>query len=238
MIYGEVFQYKGELEFLNPMSNALEPRDVFRSLAYDRQFILNRMSVIAKRRWDLPLERSDVTDLTGNILSMPLVNRQIFEEAMPVFYNINTFYVKDIYRLARMLRLCGGRRRVYFSRIELFHASYAGTTAMIKKTFAMLAEAKQLQCITVRCRDVDDSFPALNADDSRKTIWIELLCDLKCKSVEITGDCPQTETYMREYRLKKAFGDCQVESRNGKSVTVLKRSKKVYKSEALVQDDT
>ena len=29
MIYGEVFQYKGELEFLNPMSNASEPREVF-----------------------------------------------------------------------------------------------------------------------------------------------------------------------------------------------------------------
>ena len=160
-------------------------------------------------------------------MSLLLVNRQIFEEAMPVFYNINTFHVGCIQDLARMLRLCGERRRVYFSRIELEHR-YRGTEDICKKVFKMLAEAKQLQHFTVRVH---------NAYNSDSTLWIDLLCDLKCQSVELLGKCPDVRAYMQEYRAKKAREDQEAEAEDGKFLKPSKRSKKVFKSEAIIHDD-
>lgn len=81
------------------------------------------------------------------------VNRQIFEDAMPVFYNINTFEVKCIQELSRMLRLCGSRQRVCFSHIEFEHI-YSGTKDIRNKVFKMLAQVKQLQRLTVHTGDV------------------------------------------------------------------------------------
>jgi hypothetical protein len=68
-------------------------------------------------------------------------------------------------------------------------------------------------------------------------VWLNLLCDLKCQFVEVLGDCPKIEAYMQEYRAKKACEDEQAEAGGGKSAKPSKRSKKVFKSEAVIHDD-
>ena len=92
----------------------------------------------------------------------------------------------------------------------------------------MLAEVKQLQHFTVRMYDTyisDNKF------------WMDLLCDLKCQSVEVLGNCPNVRAYMQEYRAKKAREDQEAEAEDGKSLKPSKRSKKVFKSEAIIHDD-
>jgi hypothetical protein len=66
---------------------------------------------------------------------------------------------------------------------------------------------------------------------------MDLLCDLKCPSVEVLGDCPKVKAYMQECRAKKACEIQQAGAETGKSVKPVKRSKKVFKSEAVVHDD-
>lgn len=227
MIYAEVFRYEGKIEFTNPMLHLPAPRRAIRNISYDPQHVLDHTYAFHGHVCSLPRERENVTGLSGEIMSLLLVNRQIFDEAMHVFYNINTFQVGSIHCLARMLRLCGERRRVYFSRIELEHR-YPGTEEICKKVFKMLAEVKQLQHFTVRIH---------NAHKSDSTLWMDLLCDLKCQSVEVLGDCPKVRAYMQEYRAKKAREDQQAEAEDGKSLKPSKRSKKVFKSEAIIHDD-
>lgn len=234
MIYAEVFRYEGKLEFTNPMLHLPAPRRAIRNTAYDSQHVLDHYALDADF-FSLPQERANVTGLSGEIMSLLLANRQIFEEAMPVFYNINTFQVECIQDLARMLRLCGARRRVYFSRIEFEHR-YSGTKEICKKVSKMLAEVKQLQRFTVRARDFKhmEGHDAYNPDN---TLWMNLLCDLKCPFVELLGDCPKIKTYMQEYRAKKACESQQADAETGKSVKPSKRCKKVFKSEAIIHDD-
>lgn len=234
MIYAEVFRYEGKIEFTNPMLRLPAPRRAIRNTAYESQHVLDHYALDADL-YSLPQERVNVTGLSVEIMSLLLVNRQIFEEAMPVFYNINTFQVECIQDLARMLRLCGARRRVYFSRIEFEHR-YSGTKEICKKVFKMLAEVKQLQRFTVRANDVRH-LGGHDAYNPENTQWMDLLCDLKCSSVELLGDCPKIEAYMQEYRAKKAAESQQAEAETGKSAKPLKRCKKVFKSEALIHDD-
>lgn len=235
MIYAEVFRYEGKIEFTNPMLHLPAPRRAIRNTSYSPQHVRDHTYAFDEDLCTLPAERDKVTGLSGEIMSLLLVNRQIFEEAMPVFYNINTFHVKGIQDLARMLRLCGARRRVYFSRIDFEHR-YSGTKDISKKVFKMLAEVKQLQHFTVRANDEIHlrGYRAYDADD---TAWMDLLCDLKCLSVELLGDCPRIEAYMQEYRAKRASEAQQAEAENGKPVKPSKRCKKVFKSEAVVHDD-
>jgi len=168
-------------------------------------------------------------------MSLLLVNQQIFQEAMPVFYSINTFQVTGIRELSRMLYLCGARRRVYITRIEYKH-NYLGSRELTKKVFGMLGHAKQLQYFAVRTHDTDNLLE-LNEAYSGRTRWIEMLCDLKCQFVEVLGDCPRIKAHMQEYRAKKASADQQAEAEIGKLVKPSKRSKRVFKSEAMIHDD-
>lgn len=66
---------------------------------------------------------------------------------------------------------------------------------------------------------------------------MDLLCDLKCPSVEVLGDCPKIEAYMQEHRAKKVCDHQQAEAGGGKSAKPSKKSKEVFKSEAIIHED-
>lgn len=157
---------------------------------------------------------------------------------MPIFYNINTFQVTGIQELSRMLRLCGARRRVYFTRITFEH-HYLGSRELTKKAFNMLGGVKQLQYFEVRAHDRELPLgpPGMTDMYPERRRWIEMLCDLKCLSLEVTGDRPKIKAYMQEYRDKKACANQQAEAEKEKSVKPSKRSKRVFKSEAIIHDD-
>jgi hypothetical protein len=234
MIYAEVFSYEGNIEFTNPMLHLPAPRRAIRNTAYDQDHLYDQAFDDGECLWSLPEERETVTGLSGEIMSLLLVNRQIFQEAMPIFYKINTFQVAGIQELSRMLRLCGARRRVYFSRIEFEHC-YLGSKELTKKVFKMLGQMKQLQHFAVRAQDTRlplglyDMYPG-------SVRWINLLCSLKCTSVDVLGDCPKIHAYMQEYRAKKALEGQQAETDTAKPAKPSKRCKKVFKSEAVIRD--
>ena len=235
MIYAEVFHYEGTIEFTNPMLHLPAPRRAIRNTAYGRQHILDHTPHSSYGFWSLPEKRRNVTGLSGEIMSLLLVNRQIFQEAMPTFYNINTFQVSGMQDFSRMLRHCGARRRVYFSRIE-FENRYYGSKELTKKVFNMLAGVKQLQYFAVRIPD-RRRWMRQSQIIPEAAAWIELLCDLKCQTVEMLGDCSEIKAYMQEYRAKKAREDEQAETEGGKFVIPSKRSKRVFKSQAIIHDD-
>ena len=216
MIYAEALSYEGKIEFTNPMLHLPAPRRAIRNTAYDQDHLYNQAFDDGEQLWSLPEERDNVTGLSGEIMSLLLVNRQIFHEAMPVFYNINTFQVTGIQELSRMLRLCGSRRRVYVFRIDFEH-TYCGTNEIAKKVFKMLAQVKKLQRFTVRAND-SRHLQRYLAYGSDNIAWLGLLCDLKCQFVEVLGGFPRIEAFMQECRAKKACEDQQAETEHGKSV--------------------
>jgi hypothetical protein len=233
MIYSQVFRYDGKLEFLYPYLGAQAPRKVLKSVAYDRQTILDCTDINSRRPiLEIPEERSNVTGLSGGILSLLLTNRQIFEEAMPVFYNINTFQARDFQGLVRMLRFCGERRRVHFSRIEIKHPLGASDSTT-KKAFNLLGQVKQLQHVAVHLTGLDD-FRTSDQSGLERSVWLDLLCRLKARSVECLGDCPIVQAYVREKRSQIEDKDEQAPATKGKKSA--KSRKRCKKSESTVVD--
>jgi hypothetical protein len=233
MIYSEVFGYDGKLEFLNPYLGARARRKVLKSVAYDRQTILDCTDINSRRPFlDIPEERSNVTGLSGETLSLLLTNRQIFEEAMPVFYNINTFQVSDIQSLTRMLRLCGQRRRVHFTRIEIKNPP-CDSASTIKKAFHLLAQVKQLQHVAVHLTSIDD-FRTSDQSGLERSVWLDLLSRLKVRSVECLGDCPKVKAYLRKKRSQMEDMDEQDTAKKGRKPA--KPRKRFKKSESMVID--
>jgi hypothetical protein len=230
MVYAEVFHYDGTLEFLNPNLTATAPRKVLKSVAYDRQTVLDFAAANNKdEALNVPTERRNVTGLSGQILSLLLTNRQIFEEAMSVFYNINTFQANDIQGLVRMLRFCGERRRAHFSRVEINKPCYAGVSAT-RQAFDLLAKIKKLQHVAVYTTDRFD----FKAEGAAKSPWIDLLCESPLRSFECLGDCPKIQAYVREKLSQMEKADEQVTvTKEKKSAKPRKRSKK---SESMVAE--
>jgi hypothetical protein len=87
------------------------------------------------------------------MMPLLLANRQIFQEAMPAFYNVNTFRVANFLELMRLLCSCGTTRRAHFTRIEVRYPDHVSRSTA-KKAFDLPAEVKQLQSLKVW---VDDS---------------------------------------------------------------------------------
>jgi hypothetical protein len=91
------------------------------------------------------------TEPTPEIMALLQVNRQIFEEAMPVFYNINKFHAKTLQELTHMLQHCGARRRACFTNISLDYGDDAGPRTA-KKAFILKA-AKYLHSLQISIGD-------------------------------------------------------------------------------------
>jgi hypothetical protein len=91
------------------------------------------------------------TERTPEIMALLRVNRQIFEEAMPVFYNINKFHARTLQELTHMPQHCGARRRACFTNISLDYGDDAGPRTA-KKAFILKA-AKYLHSLQISIGD-------------------------------------------------------------------------------------
>lgn len=54
----------------------------------------------------------------SRLKALLLVNRQIFNEKVPVFYKVNQFHAQSVVNLEGMLRRCGPERIHYFTQIS------------------------------------------------------------------------------------------------------------------------
>lgn len=143
------------------------------------------------------------TDPLGKVLALLSANRQIFQEAMPVFYNINTFRAENPYQLVRMLRHCGARRLAYFSRIELAFDYKSDQPQLQKQAFRLLAQAKLLQDIHIVSSD--GTFPLSKTAEiiiPKSIPWVNLLVGLNTRSLRFRGDCPRIEAYVLEKKSR------------------------------------
>jgi hypothetical protein len=206
MVYQEVFRVDGVLQCMARVT--CKYRRSWRSFR-----VLPKLSeeVIDHR----PTESDDWTmtyndTYTGpseRMLSLLQTNRQIFQEAMPIFYNTNTFMVDSLAELSFFLGNCGATRRVHFTRIKVWNDSHSGKTTT-KKAFDLLAQAKQLQFLRI----LTDDRPFLK-DPSTKpedVYWVKLLCKLNVPTLEVEGDGGKIETYTEDVKSRKASEPKQI----------------------------
>ena len=169
------------------------------------------------------------TGPSEKMLSILLVNRQIFQETAPIFYNNNTFRVHTLFKLSRLLRNCSASRRVHFTRIEVMHDWYLGRPST-KKAFDLLAQATKLQYLKISTIDHHQFLSSTNPED---VYWVKRLCKLNVPTLEIDAHGGRIETYVKDAITRKASKPKQIKPRRQShtvSRTYETRSKKAVKS--------
>jgi hypothetical protein len=157
--------------------------------------------------WEL-VEHDPWTGPSENLLCLLLSNRQIFQEAMPVFYNTNTFKVQSLSMLSKFLSNCGAAKRLHLARIEFSHHDSLGKRAT-KKAFDLLAQAKHLQYLKILTLDRFYLFVA----EPRDVYWVQLLRKLNVASIHVDSEGGRIEAYVQEERSRKAKEVKQVKSK-------------------------
>jgi hypothetical protein len=89
------------------------------------------------------------TEPLGKILALLGTNRQIFREAMPVFYNINHFHAVGVEEAVRMLQHCGPERRKHFKSIS-FGLQTQVSWADTKHCVELLMEVKDIHTLLIK----------------------------------------------------------------------------------------
>lgn len=163
----------------------------------------------------------------GNTLSLLLSNRRIFQEALPIFYNANTFRIRGVERLVQFLRGCGASRRALFTRIEIEQYD-DGRRAITKEVFDLLAGIKQLQ--NLRISTEDWWFLRKSKSIPKNIQWVGLLCKLKVASLQIESIGGQIASYVREERSRMASEVEQVMTKKKASTTSRARATKTKKT--------
>lgn len=239
-IYEEALYFPGALEYVDRRFNADSKPRAFDVLWSEERAAKGAAAldgrILLFSPWVLEHDRR-VTAASTTILALLLVNKQIFTEAVPIFYNINTFAC-DIYALPRMLRHCGERRRSYFSRLQISVSGYHGASkAFTKQAFAMLAEVKQLKDVEISTKDT--SFPVEVTSEKEHSLphrmcWVNSLIELKTRSLHFTGS-PRIEAYVQGRRALKIGDESEVAS--AKKQAAKSRKRKAPKSAAFCTVD-
>ena len=199
MIYNEVFRVNGVLIYNHSLT---------RKASADRQGFgirLCRPQTASEKTSDGTVAWSflghDVyTGPPETMLSLLLTNLQIFQEAMPVFYNINTFKVPDFLELMRLLHYCGPTRRLHFTHIQVRDCD-AVSRATSKKAFDLIAQIKQLQSLEIQIGDYCNF--KNSSVEPQKLYWVKWLCKLSVPSLHIEGNGGRIGAYIREQRSGK-----------------------------------
>ncbi|OQO12904.1 hypothetical protein B0A48_02368 [Cryoendolithus antarcticus] len=151
------------------------------------------------------------TEHTADILALLLVSKDIFKEAMPIFYRDNSFHAASPLQLVDLLRGCGARRRKYFTDISV-DCSRRSDAALAELAFRLLAGVPGLRSLALNIWDLQwlsketpqitrrglHINPELRWDASEKPALIELG---KCKvhQIQFHGECPQIIAYVKEH---------------------------------------
>ncbi|KAK6428542.1 hypothetical protein LTR95_015312 [Oleoguttula sp. CCFEE 5521] len=154
------------------------------------------------------------TEHTADILALLLVSKDVFEEAMPIFYRDNSFHAASPLQLIDLLRGCGARRRKYFTNIYV-DCSRRSDAAPAELAFRLLAGVPGFRSLALNIWDLQwlsketpqitrrglHINPELRWDASEKPALIELG---KCKvhQIQFHGECPQIIAYVKEHVVR------------------------------------
>lgn len=239
-IYEDALYFPGALEYVDRRFNADSRPRTFDVLWSEERAAKGAAALEGRAHLFSPwvLEHDHrVTAPSTTILALLLANKQIFTEAVPIFYGINTFAC-DIYALPRMLRHCGERRRPCFSRLQISISDDHGASKIFtKQAFAMLAEVKQLKDVEISTKDT--AFPVDVTSEKEHSLphrmsWVNSLIGLNTRSLRFTGS-PRIEAYVQGRRALKIDDESEVAS--AKKMPAKSRKRKAPKSAAFCTAD-
>ena len=209
MIYEEVLRVPArELQYDDC---EFDPRNKFPGLRlssrgerHESTFQSNWSNTLAVGRADsMPNYKPNrwATEPTPNLMALLRVNRQMFEEAMPVFYSVNRFHAESLQELTHMLQHCGARRRACFSNISFNYGDRTGPRTALK-AFRLLIEAKYVHSlqISIEERHYLESGPLAKAPPYKSPDLMpgmKLLSIIRVRELEFPRACPNVEFYLR-----------------------------------------
>jgi len=179
------------------------------------------------RRKDYP----SATEPTSQLMALLRVNRQVFEEAMPVFYGVNHFHVRTPRELTNMLTFCGERRRPHFTSISFGYSPSVGPKTA-NKAFRLLKDIKRLRRLEITAFDASlkEGMKLMDCTSLLQLPGIEALRSVRVRELYLPPLCPLIEAYLRPTMVEKAHDE--VKQGEGKP----SGKGKSYKSEETVYD--
>lgn len=184
------------------------------------------------------------TEPTSKLMALLCVNRQIFKEAMPVFYSTHKFYVDNLHELGDMLLHCGPRRREHFTNISMSYSSRYSDSIGPKTTsraFKLLKEVKSLRSLEIAVEDQaflkGGRSRSARHESVAKIPGMRMLSELRVRKLDFTCNCPMIESYLRPKMLKDIGGD-EVDEPHGKRKPARKSRKVPKKGKGAANDDS
>ena len=208
-----------KLVFAYPRSG-LEPQ--IEHICRGGQFIRTRRFRVINRSYDHSLDFQQwagyhdrkfalYTRNTDCILAILLVNRQLHQEAMPFFYNVNTFYVRGITELYNFLFSTPETRRKHLGHIAFTYE--LADHAIAAKAFKLLAQVDSLRLLDINMNEQawlglsGGGGKPVRYPDVSKIPGLASLRDVKVSdSVTFHGNCPRIEAMLKTDMLKHGQG--------------------------------
>lgn len=141
------------------------------------------------------------TEPTSEVMALLCVNRQIYEEAMPVFYKVNPLHADNLNELAKLLLHCGTRRRTYFTDISFnFNARVGMKTINI--ALGLLKDIKCLRRLKISADDDDflkgpEAYKSARYDSVAEIPGMKLLSKVRCRELVFCFSNTKIESYLR-----------------------------------------
>jgi hypothetical protein len=213
MIYEEVLRVPtGELQYddheFDPRNKSLQLRLSSRGERPESSYQTNWSNTLATGRADSMRGYKPnrwASEPTPQLMALLRVNRQIFEEAMPVFYSVNKFHVDSLQELTHMLQYCGARRRGCFSNVSFDYGEKTGPRTALK-AFRLLMDVKYLHGLRISIEDKPylESGPFSSAPPYKSPDLMPgmaLLGIIRVRELEFPRVCPKIESYLRPRML-------------------------------------
>jgi hypothetical protein len=213
LIYEEVFRCHADGVQYN--DTEFHPKSTIRGLrlsqrgkrpCWDHREDLTRSSAPNASRtthWSMRKKRPSATERTAELMALLFVNKQIFEEAMPVFYDVNHFHAANLIELYNMLRHCGARRRPYFTNISFRYSQGTGIKSAAR-AFELLKDVKRLRHLEIEVVDTDffgsNRFPM----PVHELPGFKVLSSVRVRELYFPLKCPTIESYLKQTMLREA----------------------------------
>lgn len=209
MIYEEALYLSGDLEPHFPFhwNSASDPRLTVASTAK----LTSNMSV---PDWiEEPSrksgERSEIRFAVdaSRFMALFLVNRQIHNESVPIFYKINRFHAHSVSDLVKVLSLCGSERAHYFTHISFTYWNSKTDESNANTAFSLLKQCKGLSKLQMTAQDwifFGRPWPRHNSrfNSVDEIPGMKVLGGIRVESFECSGNCPKIQAYLLERMLK------------------------------------
>jgi hypothetical protein len=153
--------------------------------------------------WSMRKKWPSATERTAELVAVLFVNKQIFEEAMPVFYDVNHFHAATLLELYTMLKHCGARRRPYFTNIS-FRYTHGNGIKSAARAFELLKDVKHLRRLEIEAVDTDFFGPNRFAMQVHELPGLKALSGVRVKELYFPLKCSKIESYLKQTMLKEA----------------------------------